>query len=437
MRCNIIHPQADELIYEIRRIVLSAKRMEKAGLEITWENIGDPVAKGEEVPDWIVEHLDAVIKDIRTWAYSPTKGIDETREFVAGMTNDRGGVQITQEAVYFYNGLGDAVSKLYRYLDRKARVLCPSPCYPIHATQEWFHAGPGAQQMLYRLDPANGWLPDIEEIRTKVRENPGIAGIMLINPDNPTGTVWPGELVAKVVEIAGEYDLFVVADEIYHRLTYSGEQTTLFSDVIGKVPGISLKGISKEYPWPGSRCGWMEIYNEDSSPQFKRYVRSLFDAKMLEVCSTTHPQMTIPRVMADQRYPEHLKKRCETYHRRGGEFYDTFKDLEGVLVTRPSGAFYASVVFKDGLLNNRQSLKVDNPQVREVLVEALEQENLSPDKRLVLHLLAATGICLVPMTGFSTDLQGFRMTLLESDDSKRAWILSTLREKIEEYLGSG
>ncbi len=291
--------------------------------------------------------------------------------------------------------------------------------------------------MLYRLDPANSWLPDIEEIRTRVKKNSKIAGIMLINPDNPTGTVWPGELVAEVVEIAGEYGLFVIVDEIYHRLAYSGEQSVLLSDVIGKVPGISLKGISKEYPWPGSRCGWMEIYNEDDSPQFKRYAQSLFDAKMLEVCSTTHPQMTIPRVMADQRYPEHLRKRCETYHRRAGEFYDTLKDLEGVLVTRPHGAFYAPVVFKDGLLNHRQSLKVDNPRVREVLVEALEQEPLSPDKRLVLYLLAATGICLVPMTGFSTDLQGFRMTLLERDDTKRAWILATLREKVEQYLGSG
>lgn len=436
MRCNIVHPQADELIYEIRRVVLSAGRMEKAGLKIAWENIGDPIAKGERMPDWMVAHLGAVLRDHRAWAYSPTKGMDEAREFVARMNNDRGGVRITPEEVYFSNGLGDAVSKIYRYLDRQARVLCPSPCYPIHASQEWFHAGSGAEQMLYRLDPANSWLPDIEEIRTRVRENPKIAGIMLINPDNPTGTVWPGELVAEVVEIAGEYDMFVIADEIYHRLTYNSAQAVLLSDVIGKVPGISLKGISKEYPWPGSRCGWMEIYNEDASVQFKRYVRSLFDAKMLEVCSTTFPQMTIPRVMADRRYPEHLKKRCEPYDRRAGEFYEAFKDLEGVLVNRPKGAFYAPVVFQERVLNHRQSLKVDNPEARKVLAEALEKEGLSPDKRLVLYLLAATGICLVPMTGFSTDLQGFRMTLLESDDTKRALILTTLREKIIEYLGS-
>jgi len=437
MRCNIVHPQADELVYEIRGIVLSARRMKKAGLKITWENIGDPVAKGERMPDWMVEHLETVLRDSRSWAYSATKGVEEARGFVARMTNERGGVQITPEDVYFYNGLGDAVTKLYRYLDSQARVLCPSPCYPIHASQEWFHAGSGAEQIFYRLDPANNWLPDIEEIRTKVKRNPKIAGIMLINPGNPTGTVWPGELVAEVVKIAGEYDLFVIADEIYHRLIYSDAHTVMLSDVIGKVPCISLKGISKEYPWPGSRCGWMEVYNEDASPQFKRYVRGLFDAKMLEVCSTTFPQMTISRVMGDKRYLPHIKKRCEAYDQRAGEFYETFKDLEKVLVTRPNGSFYAPVVFERGVLNHSQSLKVDNPEARAVLAEALKQKNLSPDKRLVLYLLAATGICVVPITGFCTDLQGFRMTLLETDDNKRAWILATVREKVIEYLGSG
>ena len=301
MRLNIVHDQADSLVYEIRQIVLLAKRIEAAGVPISWENIGDPVVKGERVPDWIKEHMIAVVRENRSWGYSPSKGMDETRAFLAAQLSSRGGAQITAEQVYLYNGLGDAVSKLYGYLNGSARVLCPSPSYSIHATHEAFHAD--SAPLLYHLDPANGWLPDPEEIRALVKAHPDVCAILLINPDNPTGSVWPRAMVEEVVKIAAENDLFVIADEIYNRLTYNGKQATLLADVIGDRPGIALKGISKEYPWPGGRCGWMEVYNEDKDPLFRRYVRTLFDAKMVEVCATTQPQMTIPRVFSDSRYP--------------------------------------------------------------------------------------------------------------------------------------
>jgi alanine-synthesizing transaminase len=434
MRCNIVHPQADELIYEIRQIVLTAKKLEAAGVTISWENIGDPVAKNEQVPGWIAEHLKAVAEENRSWGYSPSKGMEEARQFVAELNNSRNGAQITPEEVYFYNGLGDAVSKLYGYLNQDARVLCPSPSYSIHATHEAFHAG--KPPLLYHLDPANGWLPDIEEIRGLVERNPDVAAILLINPDNPTGLVWPEELVREVVGLAGQNGLFVIADEIYHRLVYNGKSSAMLCKVIGDVPAISLKGISKEYPWPGSRCGWMEIYNEDADPVFKRYVRSLFDAKMIEVCATTQPQMTVPRVMADERYGPHLEARCAAYGKRSEEFYQAFRPLEKVHAARPDGAFYASVILEEGALNQRQSLPVENRGAKEILEQALSA-GVTPDKRLVLHLLAATGICVVPMTGFTSLLPGFRMTLLEPNDSNRAWVFSTLREKIGEYLASG
>jgi alanine-synthesizing transaminase len=433
MRCQIVHERADALVYEIRQIVLIAKRIEAAGVPMTWENIGDPVAKGEPVPEWIKEHLIAVARENRSWGYSPSKGMDATRAFLAAELNRGGGVQITPEQIYLYNGLGDAVAKLYGYLNRNARVLCPSPSYSIHATHEAFHAA--VTPLLYHLDPERGWLPDPDEIRSLVREHPEVAGILLINPDNPTGLVWPEETVREVVAVAAENDLFVIADEIYNRLTYNGKSATLLADVIGGTPAIALKGISKEYPWPGGRCGWMEVYNEERDPAFKRYVRTLFDAKMVEVCATTQPQMTIPRVFADPRYPEHLKARCAAYEERSREFARAFDNLPGVRAVRPDGAFYASVIFEPGLLHDTQGLAVENRAVRAILEEALTAGRVSPDKRLVLNLLAATGICVVPMTGFTSGLHGFRMTLLDPDPSRRAATLRTLREKVEEYLG--
>ncbi len=436
MRRNIVHPQADELIYEIRGVVQSAKRMEQAGQEIVWENIGDPVAKGERVPEWIIEHMQAVVSDYKSWSYSPTQGMDEARDFITGLTNAQGGVQITPNDIFFYNGLADAVNKLYGYLNAGARVLAPSPCYPIHSSRERFHAGAGAEAVQYTMLPSNGWLPDLDEIRQKVKENPAVAAIAIINPDNPTGAVWPEESVRGVVEIAGEFGLFVIADEIYNRLTYNGKTPTLLSTVAGKVPAISLKGISKEYPWPGARCGWMEIYNADSDPVFKRYVQCMADAKMQEVCATTQPQLTVPRVMGDSRYESHLEDRRAAYGSRSVEFAQAFEGLEGVMAVRPDGAFYAPVAFDEGVLNDSQSLPVENAGVKAVLYEVLAKGNLSPDKRLTMHLLAAVGICTVPLSGFNTKVPGFRMTVLEQDDTKRARTLRTLREKIEEYIAS-
>ena len=434
MRCDIVHPQAGELVYEIRRIVLLAKRMEAAGVSMTWENIGDPVAKGEQVPDWIVEHLEEVVRENKSWAYGPSKGVDEARDFVARRNNARGGAQITPEEVCFYNGVGDAVSKLYSFLNRKARVLCPSPSYSIHATYEAYHTG--KHPLLFHLDPANGWLPDIDEIRTLVDRNREVAAIMFINPDNPTGLVWPQELLRELVEVAARYGLFLIADENYNRLIFNGKSSALLSDLIGEVPGISLKGISKEYPWPSSRCGWMEIYNQDADPDFKRFVDSVFDAKMIEVCATTQVQMTIPRVMADARYDKHLEARCTAYAKRSEEFYQAFLGVEGVKAVRPNGAFLGSVIFDRGALNDRQSLPVENRAAKQILDQVLADGKVTPDKRFVLYLLASTGICVVPMTGFTSKLPGFRTTLLEPDDSRRAWIFSTLREKIQQYLGS-
>ena len=104
-------------------------------------------------------------------------------------------------------------------------------------------------------------MPDIGDIENKVRYNPSIAGILLINPDNPTGAVYPREIITAMVDIARRYDLFVICDETYANIIYNPADGTALSDVIDGVPGMALRSISKEYPWPGARCGWIEVYN--------------------------------------------------------------------------------------------------------------------------------------------------------------------------------
>jgi alanine-synthesizing transaminase len=433
MRNNIVSFGADELKYEIREIVNVAREFSRLGLDIIWENIGDPVEKGEKIPDWIKSIVVDAVKDDASYAYSPTKGLESTREFLAQQANRNRTVTITKEDIFFFNGLGDAISKVYGRLRKEYRVIGPSPAYSTHSSAEAANAG--AEYISYNLDPKNYWYPDLEDLRMKVKYNPAISGILVINPDNPTGAVYPKEVLLEIVAIARKYDLFIVCDEIYTNMTYNGTRAFPLAEVIDGVCGIAMKGISKELPWPGARCGWIEVYNQTNDPVFAKYIKSILDDKMLEVCSTTLPQKVIPLILEDQRFKVYREERNKRYERRSNIAYDLLKGLDDVIVNRTNGAFYMTVMFQEGALSARQRLAVTDPEVREY-VETITR-GVPLDKRFVYYLLAATGICVVPLsTGFNCNLHGFRITLLESDDDRFVNIFRTIKEKIKEYLKS-
>jgi aspartate/methionine/tyrosine aminotransferase len=433
MRRRFLYPGATELHYEIREIVKVAKRFERMGIRIRWENIGDPVQKGVDPPPWMKKIVSDLALQAASYAYSPTKGVLETRRFLAQRTNAKGGVRITEEDILFCNGLGDAISKVYEYLDPGARVIGPSPAYSTHSSAEGSHAS--QPPLTYRLDPENNWHPDLEDLANKVKYNPNVVGILLIHPNNPTGTVYSRECLDRMVRLAKEYRLFLVADEIYTHITYNGAKALELCEVIGPVCGIAMKGISKEFPWPGSRCGWLEFYNTDQDPEFAAFVKAIEDAKMLEVCSTTLPQMAIPAIMTHPEYWTFRGRLNQDIQRRGELVFNTLKEIPEILINRTSGAFYQSVVFKPGVLNGRQALKVSHPGARE-LVEQLTAADIPLDRRFAYYLLAAHGICAVPLSGFCTDLLGFRVTLLECDSQSLEWTYARLKEAIQEYVRS-
>jgi alanine-synthesizing transaminase len=432
VRRSIVHEGAEQLTYEIREIVAVAQQLQKLGVTITWENIGDPIQKGEHLPDWIKQIVTNLVSQDRTYGYVETAGVLATREFLADQVNQRGGCKITSSDIVLFNGLGDAVAKIFGFLKREARVLGPSPAYSTHSSAEAAHSG--YEHLTYSLDPNNKWLPDLQDMENKVRYNDSIAGILLINPDNPTGAVYPPEILKKIVDIARRYKLFVVCDEIYIRLVYNQGQTKHLSEVIDSVPGIALRGISKEYPWPGARCGWIEIFNQDKFPMFRRYIKSIINAKMLEVCSTSLPQFSIPLVMGDSRYETHIQQRCRMYAQRAKEADDVFSKVKGIHAAKPQGAFYLTILFDDNVLKNTQSLAISNPDVKNFVEEKVH--NVEVDKRFVYYLLGATGICVVPLTGFCCKLKGFRVTLLESDNAKRLWTWQIIAQSINAYLVS-
>ncbi len=434
MRTNIVHIGADELTYEIRNIVNVGMKLEKLGLKTNWENIGDPVAKGEVIPGWMKEIVAEAVMVDSTYGYCPTKGVLSTREYIAHETNRRGHVQIETEDILFFNGLGDAISKIFGFLKRTARVLVPTPSYSTHSSAEAAHAG--HSPLTYILDPNNHWYPDIDDIEKHVKYNPAVAGILIINPDNPTGAVYPTEVLEAIVDIARRYDLFLICDEIYQHIIYNGASSSPLSDVIGDVPGIAMKGISKEMPWPGSRCGWIEVYNGDKDEMFAKYVQSILNSKMVEVCSTTLPQVVFPKVVQHPLYSDYLQERLDRYERFSNIGYNCLKDLKGVLVNRPNGAFYMSVCFEDGALTSKQTLPIENDEIRSLIETLVSPPDTLCDKRFVYYLLGATGVCVVPLTSFASELKGFRITLLERDEEEFVKIFKTVAAAIERYLAS-
>jgi len=434
MRNNIVHIGAGELTYEIRAIVEIAEKMNRLGLKTNMENIGDPVAKGEKIPQWMKEIVADLVMQDCSYGYSATKGLLETRRFLANLTNLRGKVQINEENVIFFNGLGDAIQKVYGFLRREARVIGPSPTYSTHSSAEAAHAG--QKPVSYRLDPDDNWYPDLDDLRLSVQYNPAISGILIINPDNPTGAVYPERILREMIAIAREYDLFIIADEIYHNLVFNGQATKPISDLVGDVPAISMKGISKEFPWPGARCGWIEVYNSDKDPLFDQYVQSVLNSKMVEVCSTTLPQKAIPLILSHPDYPNYLEERRNLYERNSNTAYDLLKKIPGIKVNRTNGAFYMSVVFERGRLNDSQTLPIENGEVRKLVEELVSPPRVSLDKRFVYYLLASTGVCVVPISSFCTPELGFRITLLERNEEEFARIFQMIGESITAYLES-
>ncbi|NLR90297.1 pyridoxal phosphate-dependent aminotransferase [Flammeovirga agarivorans] len=430
MRQKLLRDGANELSYEIRGIVKKADLLKKEGRRIYWENIGDPIQKNGSMPEWMREIIGGLINENETFGYCHSKGVLETREYLAEKTNELNGVQIDANDILFFNGLGDAISKLYQFLVPTSRIIGPSPAYSTHSSAEAAHAN--TTPLTYKLDPENNWYPDMDDLYLKIKYNPNIVGILIINPDNPTGMVYPREILDRFVEIAKEFNLFLVSDEIYANVTYNGAKAITLAEYIGNVPGIALKGISKEFPWPGSRCGWMEYYNRSSDPQFNALCQTLDNAKMIEVCSTKLPQMAIPRIMKDPRYLPYRKEANDAIGKRAEIIASLLGDLPQLTFNKTYGAFYNTIIFKKGMLKAGQSLKIDDPKIAAMRDEWV-QEEMPFDKQFVYNLLAAKGVCVVPISSFCSELEGFRVTLLEENEELLKETFTHIREAVIEY----
>lgn len=431
MRRNLLRADSTLLNYPIREVVTIGKEIEKLNNhKMIWENIGDPVAAGEPVPDWLKAIVCEHAASNEAFAYTDTRGYRPTREFVLNRFSNPEICGV--DDILFFNGLGEAINKVINNLPREARMLVPSPTYPSHATAEAMHAG--CAFISYDLDPANNWEPDLQEIENRVKYNDNVVAILVINPNNPTGRVFRRETLEGIVDIARRHDCFLVFDEIYHTMVFDGIPNTLLHEIIGDVPGISMKGISKDIPWPGSRCGWIEVYNAEKDKNFRDFINMILLAKMLEVCSTTLPQMILPHIYQAPEFEGHIKTRLDKYQRRAKEAVTFFENIPQVRVTMPDGVFYLVVELLD---LPRHKLTAKTKAARLYIDDLLAQSEVevAADFQFVYEMMAAEGVCAVPLSGFGSDLHGFRMTLLQNDEAVFSDTLVRIGRAIVGYYG--
>jgi len=417
MRKNILLPWHKELKYIIREIVQTAKKIEKYK-PIYWENIWDPVEKWEQIPTWMKKIIKNACDKNEVYGYSPTRWHPKAINYIINK-NPR----LKPEDIIFFNGIWDAISKIYKALSFDSRIIWPNPAYPTHSSSEAAHAN--SFHLTYKLDPNNNWYPDLDELENKVKYNPNIVWILVINPDNPTGAIFPKKILKKFVEIAKKYNLFLIFDEIYEKLVFDKKDKVNLSDIIKDVPWISMKWISKDLPWPGARCGWIEVYNQDKDENFKNFINTLLAAKMVEVCSTTLPQYVLPDIYESPEYKNYLQKRIEKYKKRSDLAFEILNNTPWLKVIKPKWAFYLTVIFDK--IDKNKPIKISNPEIQKIIYPQIENTTRF-DERFCLWLLWETWVCVVPLSWFNTEIEWFRMTLLEENEKKFIKILSLIKE---------
>jgi aspartate/methionine/tyrosine aminotransferase len=355
--------------------------------------------------------VERAVGEDRTYAYAPTKGDLEARHFILEHYSDPR--LCTVEDIIFFNGLGEAINKIFSNLPATARVIGPNPTYPSHATAEAMHHG--GHHLTYPLKLDQGGRIDVDALERAVGADEHIVGILVINPNNPLGVVHPREDLEAVVRIARAHRCFVIFDEIYQHLVFDPAKLVRLADIVGDVPAISMKGVSKEIPWPGSRCGWIEVYNAEHDANFRGYVNTIIISKMLEVCSTTLPQVVFPKIATHPEFRPFLAARIEKYRRRAERALELFAGCEVLRPIVPDGVFYLTVTVDTARFPHAHKLTARNKDVRLYLDELEAANTLRRDKLFAYELMGAEGVCVVPLSGFSSPIDGFRMTLLEED----------------------
>ena len=372
--------------YDIRGPVLDkARQMEEEGHKIIKLNIGNVAAFGLEPPDEIVQDM---IRNIPHAAgYTDSKGLFAPRKAVVHYTQEKRIAGVAVDDVYLGNGASELIQiSLTALLNDGDEMLIPAPDFPLYTAAVGLSGG---RPVHYRCDEQAGWLPDIDDIRRKI--TPRTRGIIVCNPNNPTGALYPDSLLLEIVELARRHQLVVFADEIYDKTLYDGATHTAMASLADDVLFISFNGLSKNYRSCGYRAGWMVVSGEKRHA--RDYIEGLNMLASLRLCANTPGQLAIQTALGGYQSIKDLVAPTGRLCRQRDLAYDLLTQIPGVSVVKPKAALYMF------------------PRLDPKMYP------IEDDQQLAYELLAEEKVLIVQGSGFNVDdKQHFRVVFLPNSD---------------------
>ncbi len=386
--------------YDIRGPVLDkARQMEEEGQKIIKLNIGNLAVFGLEPPDEIVQDM---IRNLPASAgYTDSKGLFAPRKSVVHYTQEKGIAGVTVDDVYLGNGASELiVMSLNALLDDGDEILVPAPDYPLWTAAVSLSGG---RPVHYLCDEGAGWLPDLDDIRAKI--TPRTRGIVVINPNNPTGALYPEDLLKELVEIARQHQLIVFADEIYDKTLYDEAQHTSIAALSEDVLCVTFNGLSKNYRSCGYRAGWMIVSGDKRHAG--DYIEGLNMLASMRLCSNTPGQLAIQTALGGYQSIKDLVAPGGRLCRQRDLAYELLTQIPGVSVVKPKAALYMF------------------PRLDPKLYP------IADDQDFAYELLAEEKVLIVQGTGFNWPATDhFRLVFLPNSDD-----LHDAVGRIERFLG--
>lgn len=385
--------------YDIRGPVMThARLMEEEGHRIIKLNLGNLAPFGFEAPEEIQQ--DVIHNLPQSSGYSDSKGLFAARKSIMHYTQSKQIDGVGLDDIYIGNGVSELiVLAMQGLLDDGDEVLVPAPDYPL-----WTAAVSlgGGRPRHYICDEGAGWLPDLDDIRSKINEN--TRAIVIINPNNPTGALYPDDLLLELVEIARQHQLIVYADEIYDKMLYDGRTHTSIASLADDVLFVTFNGLSKNYRACGYRAGWMVVSGEKSHAQ--DYIEGLNILSSMRLCSNVPGQFAIQTAL-------------------GG--YQSINDL-----VAPGGRLRKQRDIAWEMINAMPGVSCAKPEAALYLFPRLDPKMypIKDDQAFALELLKEEKVLVVQGTGFNwKDPDHFRMVFLPNGDDLQEAML-----RIERFL---
>ena len=383
--------------YAIRNIVAEARSVEARGMRVRYMNIGDPVAAGFKTPPHLIETVVRAMRDGHN-GYLPSAGILEAREAVAADYQARG-VHISADRVLITTGSSEGIDIAINALVNEGdEVLVPLPTYPLYTAALAKIAG---QPRYYRTDPNHDWLPDLDHLRSLI--TPRTRALVVIDPNNPTGAVYPPATRRALIAIAEEYGLVILADEVYGELGFEG-RLPLLGTLDPSAPIISSASLSKAYLAPGWRAGWMVLGATPRLDPVLAAMKKLADGRL---CSPGPMQYAVAAAMTGDR--SHQVSFRRALAERAQVTTEMLNAIPGIRCVAPCAAFYV-----------------------------LPQIALPPgrtDEDFVLALLRETGILCVHGSGFGmAPEQGFMRIVFLAEPSELRSLYADIGAFTRDYL---